>query len=235
MWGHVRGWLQDPEELRADLERVIELERRGERRNPEQDAKAWLDELARVDRKRSAYQDQQAEGLITLNELRGKLAELSETRQAAERELAILANRRERIVELERSKEAVLEHYAAIAPQALDALTSGERRRLYGLLRLEGVLHPDGNPEVSLPFGAGVSVPESTCSGTCSSLRDGARPHPVLGVRPAVLRGESPSLLLRVLRDHRGAAGQGAHHAREVLQFGGNDEELVRRAFGHLG
>jgi len=145
------------------------------------------------------------------------------------------ANGRERIVELERSKEAVLEHYAAIAPQALDSLTSGERRRLYGLLRLEGVLHPDGNPEVSLPFGADVSVTESTCSGTCSSLRDGPRPRPVLGVRPAVLRGESPSLLLRVLRGHRGTAGQGSHDAREVLEFGGDDEEFVRRALGHLG
>lgn len=138
---------------------MIELERQGERGNQEQDAKAWLDELARVERKGSAYQDQQAEGLITLDELRAKLAELRKTREAAERELSILADRRERLVELERSKVAVLEHYAAIAPQALDALTSGERRRLYGLLRLEGVLHPDGNPEVSLPFGVGVSVP----------------------------------------------------------------------------
>ena len=36
-----------------------------------------------MDRKRSAYQDQQAEGLITLDELRTKLSDLEETRSVA--------------------------------------------------------------------------------------------------------------------------------------------------------
>jgi UDP-3-O-[3-hydroxymyristoyl] glucosamine N-acyltransferase len=49
---------------------VIEEERRALRGNPAQEIKAWARKLAEVDRKRSAYQDQQAEGLITLDELR---------------------------------------------------------------------------------------------------------------------------------------------------------------------
>jgi hypothetical protein len=51
---------------------------------------------------RSAYQDQQAEGLITLDELQTKLAALEEARAVARRELAALKEHRERIGHLEK-------------------------------------------------------------------------------------------------------------------------------------
>ena len=50
------------------------------RGNPDIEAEAWAKKLAEVDSKRSAYQDQQAEGLIRLDELRTKLAALEEMR-----------------------------------------------------------------------------------------------------------------------------------------------------------
>ena len=53
----------------------------------------WAKKLAEVGRKRSAYQDQQADGLITLDELRSKLAALEETRTMARRELAVRTSR----------------------------------------------------------------------------------------------------------------------------------------------
>jgi hypothetical protein len=46
------------------------------RGNPYKEAEVWAKKLSEAARKRSAYQDQQAEGPITLGELRSKLASL---------------------------------------------------------------------------------------------------------------------------------------------------------------
>ena len=90
------------------------------------------------------------QGLLDYDELRAKLASLEETRKTAEHELAILKDHRKHIAELERDKEAVLEHYAAIAPEALDSLTPEERRHLYGMLRLRATQYPDGKVAVEM-------------------------------------------------------------------------------------
>ena len=156
VWDLVSDALNDPEQLRADLDTMIEQERDvGRRGNPECEAKAWLEKLADVDRKRSAYQDQQAEGLITIEELRAKLAALEETRKTAHAELEVLQNHAEHIAKLEADRDALLEYYENTAPKALDSLTPEERRRFYGMLRLEVILTPDGSLEL-----CGAAFPE---------------------------------------------------------------------------
>jgi hypothetical protein len=115
----------------------------------------WLEKLAEVDRKRSAYHDQQAEGLITIDELRSKLAGLEETRKTALRELEALRDHQEHIAELEADRDTLLESYAEIAPDALDSLTAEQRQRFYALLRIEIPLAPDGSFEVR-----GTAFPE---------------------------------------------------------------------------
>ena len=168
VWEYVRDLLKDPEELRADLERMIELERDGMREDPEHEARVWLGKLAEVDRQRARAQDMAIQGLLDYDELRAKLASLEEAREAAEQELAILKDHREHIAELERDKEAVLEHYAAIAPEALDLLASEERQHLYKLLQLKAAQHPDGRMEVEVSGVAYMDVgpTENTCSST---------------------------------------------------------------------
>ena len=101
VWNLVSGLLKDPERLRAGLEELIEEERQAMRGNPDMEAEAWAKKLTEVDSKRSAYQDQQAEGLITLDELRTKLAALEETRAVALKELEALRARREQLEQLE--------------------------------------------------------------------------------------------------------------------------------------
>jgi hypothetical protein len=56
-----------------------------------------VDEIARCDRLRSAYQDQQAAGLVTIEEMDSKLRELDETRLHAKRELAALKDSQTRV------------------------------------------------------------------------------------------------------------------------------------------
>ncbi len=90
---------------------------------------------------RSAYQDQQAAGLMTLEELASKLAKLEETRRVAAAELKALEAREERLRELEADRAALLSSYAETVPEALDGLSSEERTRVYRMLELE--VRPD--------------------------------------------------------------------------------------------
>jgi site-specific DNA recombinase len=156
VWEYVRDLLQNPKELRADLERMIELEREAVRGDPEQEIKLWLGKLAEVDGQRSRAQDMAIQELLDYDELRAKLASLEETRKTVEYELAALRDQQEHIAQLERDKEAVLEHYTAIAPEALDSLAPEERQHLYKMLRLKSVQRPDGKVEVEV---SGVGEP----------------------------------------------------------------------------
>ena len=108
VWEAVSGILKDPEQLRADLERMIKLQREGRRGDPERESKGWLATLAEVDRKRSGLQDMAAERLITFDELRAKLAALDATCATAERELEAIKGQREHLENLELDKETLL-------------------------------------------------------------------------------------------------------------------------------
>jgi len=136
VWELVSELMQDPKQLVEGLESMIELESHSAHGDPEREAKAWLDKLAEVDSERRGYLKLAARGTITDLELDEALVELEETRATAERELATLRTRQEAIEALERDREVLLEHYAAIAPEALDSLTPEERHRLYKMLRL---------------------------------------------------------------------------------------------------
>jgi site-specific DNA recombinase len=176
VWAFVSNLLKSPDLLRAGLEKLIEDERKAIRGNPSREAEMWAKKLSEVERKRSAYQDQQAEGLITLDELRTKLAALEETRTIAQRELAALKARREIIEDLERDAETLLEHYASMVPEALDDLTPEERHRVYKMLRLNAIMYADGRIEIVGAFAGLLDArtsnsveTESTSSSTATS------------------------------------------------------------------
>jgi hypothetical protein len=120
---------------------------------------------------RRGYQEQDAKGYMTFDELGAALEGLEETRQTAERELAALQNRREAIEALERDKDALLDHYASIAPEALNSLTHEERHQLYRMLQLSVSVYPDSTLEVSGVFGRACSLVNwSSYRGTNSEL-----------------------------------------------------------------
>ncbi len=163
VWAVVYDILTDPEQLRADLERMIELEREGVRGDPDRETNMWLDKLAEVDRMRSGYQEMAAKGLMTFEELGARLEELESTRDTATRELEALRDRRERVEDLERDRDALLEFYAGMAPEALDSLAPQERHQIYKMLRLQVFAGADGRMELTGAFGA---TPEVCNSGS---------------------------------------------------------------------
>jgi site-specific DNA recombinase len=182
VWRLVYEVLHDPEQLRVDLERMIELEHRSISRNPELEAKSWLDKLAEADQERRGYQKLAAKGFMTDEELDEALTELEDTREMAERELMALNDRRERLERLERDKESILNTYAGIAPEALASLNPEERHRLYKMLRLKVAVNLDGTLEVGGDLTDNLEVCQTeVSSGWCRSAADGSsvarRPH----------------------------------------------------------
>jgi len=147
VWGLVSGLLKDPERLRAGLDEMIEQERAGMRGDPDQEAAAWLERFSEVEQERRSYLRFAAKGHMTDEELDEALAELEETRITAEEELAAIRGRKEILEELERDRDALLESYAQMTPEGLDALTPEERRRVYGMLRLRVEVFADGHME----------------------------------------------------------------------------------------
>jgi hypothetical protein len=144
VWDLVSGLLKDPERVRAGLDEMIEHERTGMRGDPDQVAASWLERLAEVEQERRGYLRFAARGHMSDDELDEALAELEETRTTAEEELAAIRGRKEILEELERDRDALLESYAEMTPEALDVLTPEERKRVYGMLRLRVEVAADG-------------------------------------------------------------------------------------------
>jgi hypothetical protein len=149
VWNLISGLLKDPERLKAGLEEMIEQERAGMRGDPDQEVKAWLEKLSEVDQERRGYLRLAAKGRLSDEELDEALAELEDTRETAEDELRAIRARRDILEDLERDRDALLESYASITPDALDALSPEERHQVYKMLRLTVEISADGSLDVS--------------------------------------------------------------------------------------
>ena len=116
---------------------MIAAEREVSKWAPDKEARMWSEKLADAGRKRSRYQEMAAEGLITFEELRDRLAELEDTCEVVRGELDALTGRIERAERLERDMEVLLEQTADVRAEDLDALTGDQRNEIYRMLRLE--------------------------------------------------------------------------------------------------
>lgn len=187
----MRGILLNPAELRSDLDRAIELEKEGRYGDPEAEAKHWLEKLSEIDEERRGFLRLAAKGRITDEELDEELAALEETRRTAERDLKDLRQHKELVEQMEQDRDAVLQHYASLAAEALDSLTSEERHHLYKMLRLKVWLAKSGDLEIEL---AGVPVDEL---GGSSSITQATSRH-------APQNGRTPALYFRALLRENG-------------------------------
>jgi site-specific DNA recombinase len=197
VWGEVRSYLEEPERLRADLNRKIELEKSSARGEPEREKELWAEKLQEADFKRARFQHAYAEGIIGLEDLKARLAELDEARATAEREISALEGRIEHVRLLEEDRDAVLADLEAMAPKVLDCLDPEERHRFYKMLRLRVRIWPDRSLEITgafpepLEVGAGVCTPDGSRSLSARTGRSGlcrrsrspvwreARPRPI--------------------------------------------------------
>ena len=181
VWAFVSNLLTDPEKIRVCMEAFIDQERASEPQDLERKAKAWTKKVDEYTRLRSAYQDQQAAGFMTLQELGLKLEELENGRREAERELMVLRNHQQRVEELKKDRDVLLQSMSEMMPDALEELTDEEKNRLYQMLRLE-----------VRPSEEGYEVNGAFCtSGLTSSL---ARRKESIHVWGGTIRSPSSSL-----------------------------------------
>ncbi len=146
IWGVVAGMLSEPERVRAGVRRLAEQEKaaRRSRLGADEEAKAWAEKVSECARMRAAYQDQQAAGLMTLNELSDKLMGLDETCRDAEAELAALRASEDRAKAIERDGEELVRSLSEVAPEAIISLPAEERPGVYERLGLEVKAAPEG-------------------------------------------------------------------------------------------
>ncbi len=97
-------------------------------------------EISEVAHKRARCGEMTAERLIDFEELRARLAALEDTRKTAERELHALQHRTERLAQLKRDRDTLLESYAGVLPEVIDASESEERHRVYRMIGTEAPL-----------------------------------------------------------------------------------------------
>ena len=154
VWEYVRGLLLQPERLQAGLERYVEREREQVlRRDPDKEAKVWLEKIAAADRQRTRYQEMAAEELITFEELRERLGELEETRKTAQSELESISLHQQRLEELERDADELVRQYAAIVPESLEVIPPEEKHRIYKMLRMKVLVNKVGTVAVEIVSG----------------------------------------------------------------------------------
>jgi hypothetical protein len=152
---------------RSDLDAaMIEEERKGMRGDPDQEAKGVVGEAyrggpraARLPKaRRQRPHDRPRAGWGTGGAGRNS--------KIAERKLEALRGRRERIEEMERDRDALLDNYARMASEALNVLAPEERHQVYRILRLQAAMM-DGTLGISGTFGKGdVLCPTTTPSWT---------------------------------------------------------------------
>jgi len=179
VWESIRAILSEPERLREDLDRKIEMKRQTHRGDPRREIDVWLEKLGEADRKRTKFQHAYAEDAITLNDLKARLAELEELRELAQRELEALRHHEEELARLEDDRDAILEHYAGASSEALDSLTPEQRHNLYKSLRIEVLVHADGGTEIVLgdllSYDEVCTTKSLSRSPACTTLRTACR------------------------------------------------------------
>src|SRR3712207_9233641 len=82
-----------------------------------------------------------------------RLAQIRQSRSAVEDELARIKAKADHVEQLERDREALLNHYARIVPKQLDALEPEERNRVYKILALTVLAHENGNLDLMWALG----------------------------------------------------------------------------------
>ncbi len=164
VWEEVLNLLKEPERLRVGIEHMIEEERVSLHKDPTLDIKRWcteIEKIEKIEQMRGGYLDQQAEGLITMGELKSKIANLQERKDIAEQELEKLTHHQERVAKLESEADALMEHCRLQAHEGLDLFTPEDRHDAYKALGIKVIAQADGVAELTGSAVVGASSSES--------------------------------------------------------------------------
>jgi hypothetical protein len=83
-----------------------------------------------------------------------RAAQIKQRRKTVEDELARIKRKAAHVEQLERDRDALLNHYSRIVPERLDALNPDERNRVYKMMNLTVLAHESGSLKVKWVLGA---------------------------------------------------------------------------------
>lgn len=164
VWNVVGESLSDPDALAAQYDTLIRRMRQDLRSDPQGEERRLRERLGRLERMRDGHLDQQAEGLISMEKLREKLADLDAQKKTLELELSKVADGQERIREMEELRDLMLEAMTEVGKDALEDMTPEDRHAQYRGLRLRAKVDRYGTIHLEWAFQEvfGVVAPGNT-------------------------------------------------------------------------
>jgi hypothetical protein len=152
VWRAVERFLSDPERVKAEYDRYLAQQKAQLTENPGEEAHEITERLKRLERRRSGYQDLAADGDMTREELRSKLAYVDEQREAARKGLREARAHEETLQQLRRDRKMMLGRFSAMRGMDLRSLSPEDRRRVLQALRTRVEVDKDGNVSISGVF-----------------------------------------------------------------------------------
>jgi len=157
VWKVVRTLLSEPERVMRGYDEYVERRKAQLRGDPGREAREIAGRLEKLERRRSGYLDLAADGDISREELRHKLAEVDEQREVARKTLREARDREETIRKLQRDREMVFRRFSAMRGMDLRHLNPENRRRVLQALRLRVEIDENGDARISGVFDADIT------------------------------------------------------------------------------
>jgi hypothetical protein len=153
VWEFVSGILKDPQRMRCGLDEMLDRERASASRGPGEEEEVWLKKLSKLGFQEERLLDLYLEGKLEADRYGARVSQLKQARKTIEEELGRIRDRASHIERLEQDRDALLNHYSRIAANHLDELEPEERNRVYKMLHLTVLAHPNDNLEVKWALG----------------------------------------------------------------------------------
>jgi ribosomal protein L34E len=157
VWKSVRAFLSHPERVMAEYDRYLACRRAQLRGDSGEEAREITERLEKLERRRSGYLDLAADGDMRREELRRKLADVDEHREATWKALREARDRQETIQKLRQDREMVLGQFSAMRGMDLRNISPENRRRVLQALRIRAEVGKGGNVRISGVFDADIT------------------------------------------------------------------------------
>jgi DNA-binding FrmR family transcriptional regulator len=160
-WEAVRSVCEHPERVLVAYEQHLERRRRALAKpagpGGAGEARTLHERLRKLDSRRAGYQDLAADGDITREDLRARLAEIDGQREGVRRALEEARSREETAQRLRSERELVYRSFAAMRSIDLRHLESEDRRRVMQALRISAEVDPNSDVRITGVLGADIT------------------------------------------------------------------------------
>jgi site-specific DNA recombinase len=158
VWRAVLDVISDPDRLRRQWQDHIDRQLQQLRGDPNKEARRLAERLQKLERRRSGYLDQEADGLMSREESRKKLAEVDRQREQLRQALQETQDRQRTIKRLEFERDHNLDLVESLQGMTYVTASPEDRHRIYKALRLRVEVDKEGQVRLSDIFDPDVHL-----------------------------------------------------------------------------